>query len=273
MPDLALYADKIDELDRRLTRLPGAIVAFSGGVDSTMLLHACSRVLGGRVLAVTADSPSLPRAELDEAIELARTMSVEHRIITTREQDRPEYRANGSDRCYFCKSELFETIAGEIREQCDVDWPVLYGAIADDFSDHRPGARAATENGVLAPLADCALTKVEVRRYSREHGLATADKPSFACLASRVPYGTTVTPEVLAKLEQSEQVLRELGYRQFRVRHHETVARIELLPEDFMRAVSVDRDKIAEGIRAAGYTYVSLDLNGYRTGSMNEVLT
>ena len=126
---------------------------------------------------------------------------------------------------------------------------------------------------MLAPLADCALTKVEVRCYSREHGLATADKPSFACLASRVPYGTTVTPEVLAKLERSEQVLRELGYRQFRVRHHETVARIELLPEDFMRAVSVDRDKIAEGIRAAGYTYVSLDLNGYRTGSMNEVLT
>jgi uncharacterized protein len=147
---------------------------------------------------------------------------------------------------------------------------VLYGAIADDLSDHRPGARAAQQHGVLAPLAELGFTKAEVRRYSREHGLVTADKPSFACLASRVPYGTRVSAAVLAQLEAAEAVLRDLGYRQFRVRHHDTVARIEVLPDDFARAVGADRRRIDAGVRAAGYTYVSLDLTGYRTGAMNE---
>jgi pyridinium-3,5-biscarboxylic acid mononucleotide sulfurtransferase len=272
MSEVCTYEDRVAELSRRLRELPGAIVAFSGGVDSSMLLHACRDALRDRVLAVTADSPSLPREELREAEEIARGIGADHKIIATYEQDRPEYRRNASDRCYFCKSELFERIAIDIRGQSDEDWPVLYGAIADDFADHRPGARAAIENDILAPLADCALTKADVRRYSRDHRLPTADKPSFACLASRVPYGTAVTPEVLARLERAEQVLRGLGYRQFRVRHHDAVARVELLVEDFQRAITIDREKIAQGVRAAGYSYVSLDLNGYRTGSMNEVL-
>jgi uncharacterized protein len=265
------YESLVAGLQARLRELPGAVVAFSGGVDSAMLLHACRSVLSRRVLAITADSPSLPRVELRAAEQFADELGVEHRVITTREQDREGYRANASDRCYFCKTELFERIAVEMQRHSD--WPVVYGAIADDFADHRPGARAATEHGVLAPLAELGFRKTDVRRYSRDHGLATAEKPSFACLASRVPYGTTVTPEVLAQLESAEAVLRDLGYRQFRVRHHDAVARVELLPEDLERAITVDREKIADGVRAAGYVYVSLDLNGFRTGSMNEVLS
>ena len=270
-PPLTDYETLVSGLDARLRSLPGAAVAFSGGVDSAMLLHACQAALGRRVLALTADSPSLPRVELRAAERFADELGVEHRIITTREQDREGYRANASDRCYFCKTELFEQVAVEMRRHSD--WPVLYGAIADDFADHRPGGRAAIEHGVLAPLAELGFRKADVRRYSREHGLTTAEKPSFACLASRVPYGTAVSPEILAQLERAEAVLRDLGYQQFRVRHHDAVARVELLPEDFERAITVDRRKIADGIRAAGYVYVSLDLNGYRTGSMNEVLS
>ncbi|MHC5071339.1 MAG: ATP-dependent sacrificial sulfur transferase LarE, partial [Planctomycetota bacterium] len=146
------------------------------------------------------------------------------------------------------------------------------GAIADDVQDHRPGSKAAAEHGVLAPLADVGLSKADVRRYSREHGLPTADKPSFACLSSRVPYGTAIDKKMLNQLERAEQVLRDLGYKQFRVRHHGPVARIELLPEELARAVLEDRDRILQGVREAGYAYVSLDLAGYRTGAMNEVL-
>ena len=263
---------KIEALFCRLRDLPGAVVAFSGGVDSSMLLHACKSALGDRVLAVTADSPSLPRVELAESRTLARHLGVEHRIIKTEELRVDGYRRNGSDRCYYCKAELFAAIDAQIGAEDDRGWPVLYGAIADDCLDHRPGARAADEHGVLAPLAEVGLTKAEIRRYSESHGLPTANKPSFACLASRVPYGTEVSAAVLAQLEQAERVLRELGYRQYRVRHHDTVARVELLPEEIPRAVTHDREKIIAGLRDAGYTYVSIDLAGYRTGSMNEVL-
>ncbi len=266
------YERKLTEAFDRLRKLPGAVVAFSGGVDSAMLLHACARVLGDRVLAVTADSPSLPRAELSEAMAFAREHRIHHRIIQTSELERPGYRANGSDRCYFCKTELFEVMARHLRGLTAAQWPVLYGAIADDLHDHRPGGKAAAERGILAPLADVGFSKDDVRRYSREHGLATADKPSFACLSSRVPYGVAIDKKMLKQLERAEQVLRDLGYQQHRVRHHGSVARIELLPEELARAVLEDRDKIVRGIREAGYTYVSLDLAGYRTGSMNEVL-
>ncbi|MHC4512882.1 MAG: ATP-dependent sacrificial sulfur transferase LarE [Planctomycetota bacterium] len=270
-PDLG-YRQKIGELQGHLRRLPGAVVAFSGGVDSAMLVHACAHALGDRVLAVTADSPSLPRAELLEALAFAREHRVHHRILETRELQRTGYRANGSDRCYFCKTELFEVMGQELREMTEGGWPVLYGAIADDVQDHRPGSKAAAEHGVLAPLADVGLSKADVRRYSREHGLPTADKPSFACLSSRVPYGTAIDKKMLNQLERAEQVLRDLGYKQFRVRHHGPVARIELLPEELARAVLEDRDRILQGVREAGYAYVSLDLAGYRTGAMNEVL-
>ena len=265
------YRNKLEALDARLAQLPGAIVAFSGGVDSAMLLHAAHRVLGDAVIAVTADSPSLPRSELVEAEQFANEHGIEHHILATHELERDGYRQNASDRCYFCKTELFDVIDADIKRAYP-DRAVLYGAIADDLADHRPGGRAALEHRVLAPLAEAAFTKDDVRRYSREHSLATAEKPSFACLASRIPYGTSVSADVLARLEQAEQVLRELGYRQFRVRHHDTVARIELLPDEFQSAVSRDREKIVEGVRAAGYIYVSLDLTGYRSGSMNETL-
>ncbi len=266
------YDQKLATLQARLAALPGAVVAFSGGVDSTMLLHACRQTLGQRVLAVTADSASLPRHELAEAEALARELGARHLVVPTAELLREGYQRNAPDRCYFCKAELFATIAARLATADEHEWPVLYGAIADDLADHRPGGRAAAERGVLAPLAEAGLTKDEVRRYSRDHGLRTADKPSFACLSSRIPYGIPVDAHKLAQLERAEQVLRDLGYRQFRVRHHEQVARIELLAEDLVRAASTDRVRIVAGIRAAGYQYVALDLVGYRTGSLNEVL-
>lgn len=273
MPSDDSFESKMVALQRRLHALPGAVVAFSGGVDSAMLLYACKLALDDRVVAVTADSPSLPRAELADAELFANEHGIEHLILDTDELGREGYRENAPDRCYFCKTELFEIIADQIGRVSAAGWPVLYGAILDDASEHRPGAQAARQHGVLAPLTELGICKAEVRRFSREHGLATADKPSFACLASRIPYGTRVTAELLAQLERAEGVLRDLGYQQFRVRHHDTVARVELLPEDFDRAVSRDRVALTQGIRAAGYLYVSLDLTGYRTGAMNETLS
>ncbi len=266
------YDARILDLRSRLRSLPGAVVAFSGGVDSAMLLHACAQELGARVLAATADSPSLPRAELAEARDLADELAVRHAVIHTHELERADYRRNGSDRCFYCKDELFETIAQHLDGESEASWPVLYGAIADDLTDHRPGARAARERGVLAPLADAGLSKEDVRRYSREHGLRTADKPALACLASRVPYGTSIDGDLLGRVEAAEAVLHRLGYRQFRVRHHGDVARVELEPADLSRAVGQDREAILAGLRGVGYTWVAIDLAGYRSGSMNETL-
>lgn len=266
------FEQRIRSLEARLADLPGAVVAFSGGVDSSMLLHVCASQLQGSVLAVTADSPSLPRAELAEAARLAESLAVRHLVIETDELRRDAYRRNGPDRCFHCKTELFESLAERLRDRDETDWPVLYGAIKDDAGDHRPGARAAAEHGVLAPLADAGLSKQDVRRYCREHGLPVADKPSFACLASRVPYGTGIDGALLSRLEAAEAVLRDLGYRQYRVRHHGDVARIELEPADLSRAVGADRERIVDGLRTVGYRYVALDLVGYRTGSLNEVL-
>ncbi|MEM7201587.1 MAG: ATP-dependent sacrificial sulfur transferase LarE [Planctomycetota bacterium] len=269
---VATYDSRVAALRARLEGLPGAVVAFSGGVDSTALLHACIAALGDRVLAVTADSPSLPRRELAEAKALATQLGARHLVLTTDELGREGYRRNGSDRCYFCKTELFAAIAGRLRELENGRWPVLYGAIVDDLGDHRPGARAAQEHGVLGPLAEVGLGKADVRRYSAAAGLPTADKPALACLASRVPYGTSIDQSLLARVEAAEEVLRGLGYRQLRVRHHGDVARLELEPEDLARAAGADRDAIVRGIRACGWSFVTLDLQGFRSGSLNHAL-
>lgn len=272
MPPVAdPFAAKLAALFAILDDLPGAVVAFSGGVDSTALLHAATARLGARVLAVTADSPSLPRVELQDAEALARQIGARHVLLATDELQRDGYRLNGSDRCYHCKKELFVRVAERRSELCPAGWPVLYGAILDDLGDHRPGQRAAAEYGVMAPLLDAGFAKTDVRRYSREVGLPTADKPSFACLSSRVPYGTAIDAALLSQVERGELVLRQLGFRQFRLRHHGDVARVEVAPEELPRALEL-RQQLVAGIKACGYLHVALDLQGYRSGAMNEGL-
>ncbi len=218
---------------------------------------------------MTADSPSLPRAELDEARELARGIGARHVVLPTRELEREDYRKNAQDRCYHCKKELFVTVAQRRAEVGPADWPVVYGAILDDLGDHRPGQQAAKEHGVLAPLLDAGFSKLDVRRYSREVGLKTADKPSFACLSSRVPHGTAIDAGLLAQVEAAEAVLRRLGFGQFRVRHHGDLARLEVAPAELPRALE-QREPIAAGLKQAGYRHVTLDLLGYRQGSWHE---
>jgi uncharacterized protein len=235
-----------------------------------MLLHAAVSALGAaRVLAVTADSPSLPRPELDDTRKLAALIGVRHLILETRELEREGYTRNAPDRCYFCKSELFDVVAAALERATESGWPVLYGAITDDASDHRPGARAAKERNVLAPLEEAGFSKEDVRRYSRDHALPTADKPSFACLSSRVQHGIAIDAPLLLRIETAEQYLRRRGFVQFRVRHHDTWARIELAPAEIGRAAGEEREGIVRHLKQLGYERVTLDLEGYRTGSMN----
>ena len=262
---------KLDLLRSEIAQMQSVLVAFSGGVDSSFLLKVSHDVLGDRAVAVTALSASYARSEFEDSKRLAGQIGARQILIETGELEALGYRENSPERCFFCKDELFTKLEPLARKE-GLRY-VVYGEIADDRADHRPGARAAREHRVRAPLAEAGFTKLEIRRISRELGLPTWDKPSMACLASRVPYGSEVTADKLARIEQAEEVLRGLGLRQYRVRHHGTIARIEVDPRDFEELVrSPLRELVLEKIRAAGFQYVALDLAGYRTGSLNEVI-
>ncbi len=262
--------EKFERLQAMLRSYEDVVVAFSGGVDSTFLLKVALDVLGpDHVLAATSDSETYPERERAEALALAKELGARHELIATSELAIPGYAQNPVNRCYFCKQELFTQlipIAQKYGHQ-----HVVFGAIADDLGEYRPGLQAAKEQGVAAPLLEVGLTKAEIRHLSREVGLRTWDKPSFACLSSRIPYGEAITQEKLSMIDQAEDFLMQLGFRQVRVRQHEKTARIEV-PKDRLQDIVAVADTVFAKLRQIGYTYVSLDLQGYRSGSMNEVL-
>ena len=262
---------KLHALEDRLRALGGVMVAYSGGVDSAFLAATAHRVLGTRMLAVLADSPSLARRDLEQARAFAEGLEMPLRVIQTAELDRPEYQRNDANRCFHCKTELFEgmkTLGAELGFA-----PIAYGMNADDRRDYRPGQRAAEEHDVLAPLADTGLTKLEIRTLAKAAGYTLWDRPAAPCLSSRVEYGRTVTREVLEQVEHAEESMRQLGFREFRVRHHGELARVEISRSELPRALTMEMcDAISAAVRKAGFQYVALDCTGFRSGSMNEIL-
>lgn len=270
---------KLEQLRTVIRSFESCLVAYSGGVDSVFLAWVAHDVLGRRSLAVIADSPSLPRRELDEAVEIAGQFAFPIRVVRTEEFDNPSYVANPSNRCYFCKTELFTQLAPLARSEGFA--VIAYGENASDIGDFRPGAQAAAEFQVRAPLKEAGLSKAEIRELSARFGLPTAEKPQMACLSSRVPYGEAVTPEKLNMIERAEYVLRDQGFHDVRVRHHELkgghLARIELGPTEIARMFEASAEteqprfeQVASELRRIGYAHVTLDLQGYRRGSLNE---
>jgi pyridinium-3,5-biscarboxylic acid mononucleotide sulfurtransferase len=259
---------KADALRDRLRSFGSVVVAYSGGVDSAYLALVASRTLGDKALAVTADSASYPERHRQIALRIAKDFGLRHEIIHTRELERPEYRSNPTNRCYYCKHELYTHLS---RIAVDRGAVVVDGNNADDRGDYRPGRQAAREFGVRSPLDEVDLTKDEIRDLSREAGLPTWDEPASACLSSRIPYHAEVTDEKLRTIERAEQAIRALGFRVFRVRHHDDLARIEIARAEMPRALEPEiAAALVRELKSIGYRYVSLDLQGYRTGSLNE---
>jgi len=262
---------KSEKLREHIHGLGRVLVAYSGGVDSAFLAWAVHRELGENMLAVLADSPSLARSQMSDAVAFAQEQGIPLTIIQTEEMDRPEYRKNDASRCFHCKDELF-TVMEQFRSHRAYD-TIAYGVNADDQGDYRPGQQAARQHGVAAPLLDAGLSKQEIRELARLAGLRVWDKPASACLSSRIEYGRPVTPEALQVVEQGEEALRHLGFRQFRVRHHGDIVRIEIARDELPRALTSSMAaEFTRTFKALGFSYVTLDLEGFRSGSMNAVL-
>ena len=272
MPAMGNLSAKRDNLDSRLRSLGRMLVAYSGGVDSAFLAWSANQVLGNDMLAVIADSASLARSQLADAISFAREQGIPLEVITTAELDRPEYIRNDASRCFHCKDELF-TVMESFRLSHDFR-SIAYGVNVDDRGDFRPGQAAATQHHVVAPLLEAELTKPEIRELARNAGLRIWDKPASACLSSRVEYGRAVTRQVLSVVEQGEDALRALGFRQFRVRHHGDIVRIEIAHDELSRALAPEMAaEFTRIFKFLGFKFVTLDLEGFRSGSMNSLLT
>lgn len=271
VPDVPL-AEKYAELRRTLRAMGAVVIGFSGGADSALLARVAYEELGEKAVAVTALSESYPKRERDEAIALAARIGIPLITVETQELSDERYAANPANRCYYCKTELFTHLERVARER-GVPW-VAYGANHDDLGDWRPGQQAAREFGVRAPLLEVGMTKPEIRHLSKELGLPTWDKPAMACLSSRFPYGTRITAELLARLDAAEEFLRyEMGFRQVRVRHHDSIARLEVDPTEMDRLLDPTvRQTVSDRLKALGYTYVAVELTGYKSGSLNAAL-
>ena len=269
--DVEETASRLTALESRLEELGSLMVAYSGGVDSAFLAATANRILGAQMLAVLADSPSLARRDLEQARAFAHSINMPLHVVATDELDRPEYQRNDANRCFHCKDELFDVMEA-LGAKLGFEH-IAYGMNADDTRDFRPGQRAAEQHAVLAPLAEAGIKKLEVRALAKAAGFPVWDRPAAPCLSSRVEYGRTVTREVLEQVERAEESMRMLGFREFRVRHHGDLARVEIARGELPRALSMEMlDSITSVLKKAGYQYVTLDCTGFRSGSMNAIL-